>query len=172
MTGFGRFLLRDAILLALTLGAWVSASWITFTDGWMADTVAVALGALAGMCAWQAHEWGHLVFARVTGGRVHLPDGLFSVYLFGFRNAENSKFQFIAMALGGFIATAIVFLLLIPLLPQDWLATRVFRSLVIIEILVTTALEVPGLVWGMISYKTLPSVNVLAEDTPAQSELS
>lgn len=163
MKVFAPFILRDTVLLAVTLVGWLAASVIAAPEGWIYDTVSVALGALAGMCAWQAHEWGHLVFAKVTGGRVHAPERVFSVYLFGFRNAENTKTQFIAMALGGFIATAIVFLFLIPLLPQDWLATRIFRSLVIIEILVTTALEVPGLVWGILSYRTLPSVNVLPE---------
>ena len=167
MTGFRRFLLRDGLLLVITLVSWTVLLTLETGETWASDTIAVLLGALAGACAWQAHEWGHLVFAKLSGARLHAPENLFSVYLFGFRNDENTKLQFLLMAIGGFIATSIVFLLLIPLLPQDALAVRIFRSLVIIEIIVTTLLEVPGLIWGMISYKTLPSVNVLPE-TPGE----
>jgi len=48
-------------------------------------------------------------------------------------------------------------------LPQDLLATKVARGLVLLEIAVTAVLEVPGLILGIVAYEKLPSVDVLGK---------
>ncbi len=161
MTPFRRFALRDLTLLLVTLSTWALLARIGNTGGWLGDAVGVALGGMAGACAWFAHEWGHLFAALAMRARVRPPKSLVHPYLFGFRNSENTKAQFIAMSLGGFAATAMMFWLAAFVLPQDWLAVRVMRSLILLEIAVTVALEVPGLLLGTVAYSKLPSVDVL-----------
>jgi hypothetical protein len=129
----------------------------------LVETLAVFLGVLGGLCAWVLHEWGHVLAAKSVRSNLRVPDRLFSVYLFGFDNKQHTRGQFVVMALGGFLATGVVFAFVMLALPQDILATKVFRGLVLLEIAVTAALEVPGLLLGIIAYDKLPSVDVLGD---------
>lgn len=160
---FGRFALRDLALLGGTLLAWALFARFSVGEGVVANFVGVALGGAAGLCAWFAHEWGHVLAAWAVRSRLRAPKRLVSVYLFGFDNKTHSRGQFVVMALGGFLATALVYAFVHFYLPQDWLATRVFQGLVLLEIAVTVALEVPGLLLGIFAYDRLPSVDVLGE---------
>ncbi len=160
---FGRFALRDLALLSGTVLAWALFARFSVGEGVVANFTGVALGLLAGLCAWFAHEWGHVLAAWAAGSKLRAPKKLISVYLFGFDNKSHSRGQFVAMALGGFAATGLVYAFVHFYLPQDWLATRVFQGLVLVEIMVTVALEVPGLLLGIFAYERLPSVDVLGD---------
>lgn len=163
MQAFKRFAVRDISILIATLIAWVTFGQLSAEEGYLADFTGASLGLAAGICAWLAHEWGHLIAGAAIGGRFRAPARFFTVYLFGFDTKSNTQIQFIVMALGGFLATALVFLFVFSVLPADWLATRIVRGLVLLEIFVTVVLEVPGLVLGIIAYDRLPSVDVLGE---------
>ncbi|MEO9971014.1 MAG: hypothetical protein ABJG15_14550 [Hyphomonadaceae bacterium] len=160
---FKRFAVRDLALLAGTLLGWVLFAKISIGQGLLANFVGATLGVAGGLCAWFAHEWGHVLAAWAAGSKLRAPNKLVSVYLFGFDNKTHTRGQFVAMSLGGFAATAGVYALIHFYLPQDWLATRVVHGLVLLEIAVTVALEVPGLLLGIFAYSKLPSVDVLGE---------
>lgn len=163
MAGFGKFVARDSILILGTVLGWFLFARISAGEGMVAETLALLLGVLGGLCAWVLHEWGHVLAAKSAGSNLRVPDKVFSVYLFGFDNKQHSRGQFVVMALGGFIATGLVLTFVLLALPQDILATKVFRGLVFLEIAVTVALEVPGLILGIVAYDKLPSVDVLGE---------
>lgn len=163
MDKFAKFAARDMALLTSTITLWALVGRYSAGSGLMADFTGVTLGVLAGACAWVAHEWGHLLAGSFAGAEMKAPRTLKSVYLFGFDNKINDRRQFIIMALGGFAATGLVFLLVVFALPGEWLATRIVRGLVLLEIAVTVALEVPGLLVGIFAYEKLPSVDVLGE---------
>ena len=65
------------------------------------------LGALATLIVFLAHEWGHVLGARLAGARVALAGSLFSPFLFNFDAAAHTRRQFLHMAHGGFALTAI-----------------------------------------------------------------
>ena len=163
MAAFKQFALRDGALILLTLMGWTVLLPFAEGAGLLAETLAVLLGVLGGLCAWVLHEWGHVLAAKSVRSNLRAPTKLFSVYLFGFDNKQHTRGQFVVMALGGFIATGLVFAFVMLALPQDLLATKVFRGLVLLEIAVTAALEVPGLILGIFAYDKLPSVDVLGE---------
>lgn len=170
MAAFGKFAIRDGMLLMFTVFAWLALANMSAYDGVVSETLAVFLGVLGGLCAWVLHEWGHVLAAKSVGSNLRAPTRLYSVYLFGFDNKQHSRGQFVVMALGGFIATGLVFTFVILVLPQDLLATKVARGLILLEIAVTTLLEVPGLVLGIFAYEKLPSVDVLGKpsDVPVE----
>lgn len=163
MAPFRRYLLRDLALLSLTVVGWFGFAAYTAASGVWSDFFGVVLGLFAGACAWQFHEWGHLLAGWSMGAKMRAPKKLFSVYLFGFDNKQNSRAQFLVMALGGFVATGLVFAFVVMVLPADWMATRITRSLVMLEIAVTAILEVPGFILGAMAYSKLPSVDVLSD---------
>lgn len=163
MTPFARFAVRDGLLIAVTLVGWSALAAYSSQDTLVAEFVAVLLGVAGGLCAWVSHEWGHWLAAKAVGAKLRASTTIKSIYLFGFDNKQNSKLQFIVMALGGFAATGAVFAFIMLGLPQDLLATKVVRGLVILEILVTAILEVPGLIFGIFAYSKLPSVDVLGD---------
>ena len=163
MAKFQKFALRDGALILLTLILWTITLPYSAEAGLVPETLAVLLGMLGGLCAWVLHEWGHVLAAKSVGSNLRAPEKLFSVYLFGFDNKAHTRAQFVVMALGGFLATALVFAFIMLALPQDLLATKIVRGLVLLEIAVTVALEVPGLILGIVAYEKLPSVDVLGD---------
>ena len=160
---FQKFIFRDGALILLTLILWAGFLGVSAGEGLVPETLAVLLGVLFGLCAWVLHEWGHVLAALAARSTLRAPSKLFSVYLFGFDNKQHTRGQFVIMALGGFIATGLVFTFIMLTLPQDMLATKVARGLVLLEIAVTVALEVPGLILGVVAYDKLPSVDVLGD---------
>ena len=163
MNAFRKFAIRDGALLAVTFIGWIAMLNSSAGDTMLAEFVAVLLGVAGGLCAWVLHEWGHWLAAQLVGANLRAANTIKSVYLFGFDNKQHSRLQFVVMALGGFAATAAVFAFILFGLPQDLLATKVLRGLVMLEILVTIVLEVPGLLLGIFAYSRLPSVDVLGE---------
>ena len=160
---FGKFAVRDGALIFLTVLGWIALSGFSAGEGLLPETLTVLLGVMGGLCAWVLHEWGHVLGAMLGRSKLRVPTKLFSVYLFGFDNKAHTRGQFVVMALGGFVATGLAFAFVMLALPQDLLATKVARGLVLLEIAVTAVLEVPGLILGIIAYEKLPSVDVLGK---------
>lgn len=106
MGRFTRFLVRDLILGALTLGAIVLDARTTPDTG-LAVPIGIAAGALAALSAFLVHEWGHLIGTFVSGGVAHPPPSLAAVFLFHFDVEKSDRRQFLAMSYGGYLATAL-----------------------------------------------------------------
>ncbi|MEM7660725.1 MAG: hypothetical protein AAF292_00645 [Pseudomonadota bacterium] len=163
MRAFSQFAARDAAILATTIFAWSTLGSLSLNDGLAAEMAGAGLGLAAGICAWLVHEWGHLVVGTAAGAKFRVPDRLTSVYLFGFDKNQNSKSQFLLMALGGFVATAACVWFSLTALPQDWMATSVLRGLLLLQVAVIALLELPGFLVGLVAYHRLPSVDVLGD---------
>lgn len=163
MATFKKFIVRDVLILAATTLAWFFFAQMSNGEGLLAYFVGATLGLSGGICAWLMHEWGHVLGGKLTGADLRAPNRLTSVYLFGFDVKQNSRLQFVTMALGGFVSTALAFAFVYFVLPGDLLATKVLLGLILLEIAVTAILEVPGFFVGIFAYSRMPSVDVLGE---------
>ncbi len=134
---------RDAAVVAFTLGLWIADTGLRDVSGATAVGVACAAGALTAVAGYLAHEWGHLLGARLSGSVVHIPPSAFSLFLFNFNSDRNGRAQFLVMSLGGFIASAAVVVLLLRVLPLHALSGRVAMGLTALGVLATVVLELP-----------------------------
>ena len=87
-----------------------------------------------------------------------------SGFLFSFDSQANSRKQFVIMSLAGFAVTAIAIGVGYALLPDEYLATRVARGAVLSLSFLTVFVEVPILIWSVLSGSTLPQVEVFQPD--------
>lgn len=135
--------LRDGLLVAVTSALWWIEAGARGEASLGAHAVATLTGVMTALCGYLAHEWGHLLGARVARATVHLPARAASVFLFNFDSGRNGRGQFVAMSCGGFLASASVLALLIVLLPLDALAGRVALGLAGAGVVATAVLELP-----------------------------
>lgn len=145
------FLIRDASLVAVALGAWWLVAPSSADSGPAADLAGWVSGIGLTLCAYLAHEWSHYLGAVATGSRVPLGANLASGFLFSFDAEENSLFQFVVMSVAGFVATAVAVWLFYTQLPDAWLATRVARGGVLFLALLGVVLELPLLLYGLVT---------------------
>ncbi|GIW42357.1 MAG: hypothetical protein KatS3mg076_2934 [Candidatus Binatia bacterium] len=103
--------------------------------------LAAALGAV--LCAYLAHEWGHLLGALSRGAAVHFARRPTEVFLFRFDSERNGTREFLGMSYGGFLASSLVLVLYLFLLPLDALSGRVTLGLVLVGVALTAVVEVP-----------------------------
>jgi membrane-associated protease RseP (regulator of RpoE activity) len=108
---------------------------------------ALALGATAGILVAVAgfllHEWGHWLGARWTGSVVHYPRSVLAPLLFHFDTRANDRRQFLAMSLGGYLASVVGVGLVVALTDRAAWSGRVALALTVGGMLVTAALEIP-----------------------------
>jgi len=134
---------RDVGLLALTLLAWQLDGTARAAGSTLEWATAPVAGALTAIVGYLFHEWGHLIAARATGSVVRLPDRASEVFLFNFHSDRNSARQFLAMSLGGYVASILVIALLLVVLPLETLAGKLALTLVGLGVLATAILELP-----------------------------
>ncbi len=107
MRRFVPFLVRDlviatAALVVVMFDARARAAGSSSTgDVWLG----VLSGALVTLVAFIAHEWGHLAGALRSGGIARPPRTLASVFLFEFDQKASTREQFLAMSVGGYLAS-------------------------------------------------------------------
>lgn len=151
MTGqwnrFWALLLRDAVLVALTVALWRYTLQAGPAHGIGGYALHLATGLMTVLCGFFLHEWGHLIGAWMAGAAFVLPASpVETPFLFRFNNVRNSVGQFTAMSIGGFVAS-IAFVTWLPLgLPWGLLATYIAEGLTALGVLATLVIEVPGLV--------------------------
>jgi len=150
-----KLLARDLSILAISALAWWSAAPLSAGSGALSDVAGVLLGALFGASAFLVHEWGHLLGALATRSAVQAGASLTSPFVFTFESRKNTRRQFLAMSLTGFAATAVV-IWAVYLLPDAWLASRVARGLVLFLTLLTIVLEVPLVLYSLVTNKVPP----------------
>ena len=133
--------LRDLVLLALTVAVWRRLLPMPEADTpiWLS----VLAGASITVCGFLAHEWGHLLGARLAGAVVRPASSLRSVFLFVFDVERSTPRQFLAMSYGGYVASALALAGLAALLSMDRLSTWVALALTGVGVLVTAVLEIP-----------------------------
>jgi hypothetical protein len=153
---YWKLLARDLGIAAVAVGIWIVAAPRSAGAGVVADFTGVVAGLLVGACAYLAHEWGHLLGALASGSVVRRPTSLRSRSLFDFDAKRNSRAQFLAMSFPGFAATALALWVVYALLPSDLLATRVARGAVVFLAFLGLVLEVPLVVYSLVSHKVPP----------------
>jgi len=121
---FRRFFIRDATIL---LGSVVAWWWSLRAEpgSELASGMSIAAGVGAAVCAYNLHEWGHLLGALATRS-VYVPaKRLYSPFLFSYDAEQNSRNQFLLMSLAGFAATAVFVTAFLLWMPQDQAAGRI-----------------------------------------------
>lgn len=145
------FLIRDGIIVAVAVTLWWLVAPFSAGTSWIADLAGWVSGLLLTACAYLAHEWSHYLGARATGSRAPLGTRLSTAFLFSFDAESNSLLQFVVMSVSGFVATAIAVWLFYTMLPDAWLATRVARGGVVFLSLLGVVLELPLLLYGIVT---------------------
>lgn len=152
---FWKFAVRDGVVVLLCAGCW-SLDAVLRGPGLPAVLSAVLAAVTATLVGYVAHEWGHLSGALLLGSKVYAPRPLFSPFLFHFDTQHNNARQFLAMSLGGFVASALFATALLVWLPLATLAAKLTLLLVGIGVLATLAVEVPG-AWRVARGAPLPT---------------
>lgn len=139
---FRRFAIRDLTILVLTIVAW----WwsLELEEATTASSaLSIAAGVGAAICAYNLHEWGHLLGAHLTHS-VYVPARrIISPFLFSYDADENTREQFLVMSLAGFAATALFVVGFILWMPQDQQAGRIALRSALVLAGLTVVIEFP-----------------------------
>jgi hypothetical protein len=139
---FRRFAIRDlTILLGTVLLWWLSVS--AEAGSALATALSIAAGVGAAICAYNLHEWAHLIGAHLTQS-VYVPaKRLISPFLFSYDAERNTRGQFLVMSLAGFAATALFVVGYLLWMPQDQQAGRIALRAALILAGLTVVIEFP-----------------------------
>jgi len=139
---FRRFVIRDLTILMGTLVLW----WLSLSveEGTrLGSVLSIGAGVGAAVCAYNLHEWGHLVGAHWTRS-VYVPaKRLISPFLFSYDAEQNTRRQFLLMSLAGFAATALFVAVFVLWMPQDQQAGRIALRGAILLAGLTVVIEFP-----------------------------
>jgi len=144
-----KFALRDALIVAASLGLWWLLAGYSADGGPMGDLTGWVCGVMLAVCAYLAHEWSHYIGAVVVSSKLTPGTSLASGFLFSFDAEGNSLAQFVTMSIAGFAATAAVLLAYYLFLPDEYLASRVARGGVLFLAFLGVVLELPLLLMGI-----------------------
>jgi hypothetical protein len=137
--------LRDLALLGLTALLW----WLDAAvrgSGTAAVALGIVTGAATAVAGYLAHEWGHLIGARLSGSVVRLPASPAEVFLFNFDSDRNDRRQFLTMSCGGYVASVLAVVILLATLPLTTIAGAVAIGLTAAGVVATAILEIPPFV--------------------------
>jgi hypothetical protein len=157
---FLRFALRDLGIIGAAAAVWYLLAGQSIGTGFVADVSGVVAGLTLGAAAYVLHEWGHLLAAFASRSTVRPGAHVGSFFIFGFDARQNSLRQFLVMSVGGFIATALLVWGFYTYLPDDLLATRVARGVVVFLAVLAIVLEFPLVVWGLVKRAVPAPVDV------------
>jgi hypothetical protein len=139
---FRAFAIRDLSILVGTIVAW----WLSLTveaETSLASALSIAAGVGAAICAYNLHEWGHLIGAHLTHS-VYVPaKRIVSPFLFSYDADHNTRRQFLVMSLSGFAATAVFLTAFLLWMPQDQQAGRIALRSAIALAGLTVVIELP-----------------------------
>ncbi len=139
---FRRFVIRDVAILLVTIGLWL-LSLETEPGTTLASVVSISAGVGALLCAYNFHEWGHLIAARMTDSVFTPARRVISPFLFSYDTEHNTPRQFLLMSLGGFAATAIFVVAFLLWMPRDQQAGRIALYGALILASLTVVIEFP-----------------------------
>jgi hypothetical protein len=121
---FRGFAIRDATILLSTVGLW----WLSLSvapGSTLHAVLSVSAGVGATICAFNLHEWAHLIGAHLTRSVYTPAKRLISPFLFSYDADHNTRRQFLIMSLAGFGATAAFVVVYWFWMPQDQQAGRI-----------------------------------------------
>lgn len=167
MPMFGKLFARDLAIIGLTAWIWHLAAGASADAGFRGDFAGVIAGVTIGVCGYLLHEWGHLLGAAIAGSAVQPGRSLASGFLFSFDSQTNTRRQFVALSLGGWLATALVLWGVYALLPEGLFASRVARGVVAGNVLLVVLIEIPLVVYALITGHVPPVENQPATATAA-----
>jgi hypothetical protein len=147
---------RDGAIAAAAALAWWLAAPLSADPGALGDLSGVLVGLAFGAGAYLLHEWGHLLGALASGSAVRPAASLLSPFVFAFDSRRSSRRQFLIMSFAGFAGTAAALWFAYALLPGDLLASRVARGTVLFLALLGVVLEVPLVVYSLLSRRVPP----------------
>lgn len=150
-----RVIVRDIAVLLLTV-LLMGASHTVGAAGAGGIALAVLAGALVAFSGFLLHEWGHLLGGLSRRARMQPADGVLSIFLFKFDSSVNSREQFLAMSIGGFISSALAVAVLLAILSFNLLADQIALALTVLGVIATFVLEVPG-AWKVYKGAPLPT---------------
>jgi hypothetical protein len=139
---FRRFVIRDLTILLGTIGLWWLSLSVEQGTG-LASALSISAGVGAAVCAYNLHEWGHLVGARLTHSAYVPAKRLISPFLFSYDAELNTRGQFLLMSLAGFVATALFVAAFVLWMPQDQQAGRIALRGAILLAGLTVVIEFP-----------------------------
>ena len=142
-------ILRDGLLIGVTLALWFWAVEFGKPQGALAIGTHIGAGLMTVLCGYLLHEWGHLIGALMARGNVVLPTMFESPFLFRFDLHRNTRRQFTWMASGGFVSSLLLVAFLVVALPYGLLATQIALGLTALGVLATFVIEVPEF-WGVV----------------------
>ncbi|MGB5696139.1 MAG: hypothetical protein WBM46_10835 [Polyangiales bacterium] len=139
---FRAFVIRDVTILVGTIGLWW-ASVSVQSGTTLASALSIAAGAGAAICAYNLHEWGHLIGAHLTRSVYTPAKRLISPFLFSYDAEHNTRGQFLIMSLAGFAATALFVIAFVVWMPQEQQAGRIALRGALILAGLTVIIEFP-----------------------------
>jgi hypothetical protein len=139
---FRAFVIRDLTILIGTIAGW-SLSLSVAPGTRLASALSIGAGVGATICAYNLHEWGHLIGAHLTRS-VYVPARrLISPFLFSYDADRNTRRQFLIMSLAGFAATALFVVAFLLWMPQDQQAGRIALRGALVLAGLTGVIELP-----------------------------
>ena len=139
---FRGFALRDVTILVVTMVLWRLSSSVEPATT-LAAVLSISAGVGAAICAFNLHEWGHLLGARLTHSVYTPARRLISPFLFSYDAEHNTRRQFLIMSLAGFAATAVFVSGFLLWMPQDQQAGRIALRGALILAGLTVLIEFP-----------------------------
>jgi len=139
---FRRFVIRDVAILLVTTALWLLSLELEPGTSF-ASVVSISAGVGALLCAYNFHEWGHLIVARMTDSVFTPARRVISPFLFSYDTEHNTPRQFLLMSLGGFAATAIFVVAFLLWMPRDQQAGRIALYGALILASLTVIIEFP-----------------------------
>jgi hypothetical protein len=135
--------LRDLLLVTLAILLWQFSHQLDVAGSGWRIPIAIFAGVMIPVAGFLAHEWGHLIGAWAGRSTVHMPKSVFTIFLFGYKPAENSRQQFLRLSCGGFIASGLVVALLLVMLSLEHLADKIALGLTLLGVIATFVVELP-----------------------------
>jgi len=161
---FAKLAVRDGIIVGVAAALWWAFAESSAGSGLLADLTGLIVGFGLGASAYLFHEWGHIAGAAASGGVLRPGAGLHSVSNFQFDTEQSTRAQFLWMSLGGFIATGLFLWGYYVLLPDGLLATRVARGSIAFLTLLGLTLELPLVLYSLVTNKIPPLERKTAEE--------
>ena len=160
---FRRFVIRDVTILLGTIVVWWLSSIVEPKTS-LASGLSIAAGVGAAVCAYNLHEWGHLIGAHLSHS-VYVPaKRVISPFLFSYDAEHNTRGQFVWMSLAGFLATALFLAAFLLWMPQDQQAGRIALRAAILLAGLTVVIEFPIFVRALFG-RTLPRTGMFKGPT-------
>jgi hypothetical protein len=126
--------------------------------------VSISAGVGALLCAYNFHEWGHLITAYMTNSVFMPARRVISPFLFSYDTEHNTPRQFLLMSLGGFAATAIFVVAFLLWMPRDQQAGRIALYGALILASLTVIIEFPIFFWALLG-NTVPRTGMFKGPT-------